>query len=56
VDVEVASGDVDACHPRAVTPGEPLDLGPGDYVAGDFPYVCGALEPSTTVLMAVEHV
>jgi hypothetical protein len=42
--------------PRAVTPGEPLDLGPGDYVAGDFPYVCGALEPSTTVLMAVEHV
>jgi hypothetical protein len=37
-------------------PAAPLDLGPGDYPASDFRYVCGALEPGTTVVMAVEHV
>jgi transcriptional regulator with XRE-family HTH domain len=38
--------------------GEPVELGPGDYIAypGDVPHICDALEPGTTVIMALEHV
>jgi quercetin dioxygenase-like cupin family protein len=37
---------------------EPVELGPGDYIAypGDVPHICDALEPGTTVVMALEHV
>lgn len=37
--------------------GEAVELGPGDYIAypGDVPHVCEALEPGTTVVMALEH-
>jgi transcriptional regulator with XRE-family HTH domain len=36
---------------------EPVELGPGDYVAypGDVPHICDALEPGTSVVMALEH-
>jgi transcriptional regulator with XRE-family HTH domain len=38
--------------------GEPVELGPGDYIAypGDIPHICDALEPGTTVIMVLEHV
>jgi transcriptional regulator with XRE-family HTH domain len=37
---------------------EPVELGPGDYIVypGDVPHICDALEPGTTVVMALEHV
>jgi len=38
--------------------GQAVELGPGDYITypGDVPHVCDALEPGTTVVMAIEHV
>jgi transcriptional regulator with XRE-family HTH domain len=37
---------------------QPIELGPGDYMSypADVPHVCDALEPGTTVVMAVEYV
>jgi transcriptional regulator with XRE-family HTH domain len=37
---------------------QPVELGPGDYMCypGDVPHVCDALEPGTTVVMALEYV
>lgn len=37
---------------------QPIELGPGDYMSypGDVPHVCDALEPGTTVVMALEYV
>jgi len=37
---------------------QPIELGPGDYMCypGDVPHVCDALEPGTTVIMALEYV
>lgn len=39
-------------------PEEPVELGPGDYIAypGDAPHICQALEPGTTVVLAMEHI
>jgi transcriptional regulator with XRE-family HTH domain len=36
----------------------PVELGPGDYMAypGDVPHIFDALEPGTTVVMAMEYV
>jgi transcriptional regulator with XRE-family HTH domain len=36
---------------------QPVELGPGDYMCypGDVPHVCDALEPGTTVVMALEY-
>ncbi len=38
--------------------GEPVELGPGDYMAypGDLPHTCSALEPGTFVVLVMEHV
>lgn len=37
---------------------QPIELGPGDYMCypGDAPHICDALEPGTTVVMALEYV
>ena len=37
---------------------EPVELGPGDYIMypGDIPHICDALEPGTTVVMAIDQV
>ncbi|MEU8275615.1 helix-turn-helix domain-containing protein [Microbispora bryophytorum] len=37
---------------------EPVELGPGDYVAypGDVPHVFEALEPDTTAVIVMEHI
>ncbi|MFF3764089.1 helix-turn-helix domain-containing protein [Streptomyces sp. NPDC001922] len=36
---------------------DPVELGPGDYMAypGDVPHLCRALEPGTSLLLAMEH-
>ena len=36
---------------------EPVDLGPGDYVGypGDVPHSCEALDPGTTIILALEN-
>jgi transcriptional regulator with XRE-family HTH domain len=38
--------------------GEPVELGPGDYVVypGDVPHVFDGLEPDTTAVIVMEHV
>jgi transcriptional regulator with XRE-family HTH domain len=38
--------------------GEPVELGPGDYIAfpGDIPHVYQALEPNTVAVLVMEHV
>ncbi len=37
---------------------EPVELGPGDYVAypGDVPHIFDGLEPGTTAVIVIEHV
>ncbi|ADI07818.1 transcriptional regulator, XRE family protein [Streptomyces bingchenggensis BCW-1] len=36
---------------------EPVELGPGDYIAypGDAPHICQALEPGTALTLTMEH-
>jgi len=36
---------------------EPVELGPGDYLGypGDVPHICEALDPGTTIILALEN-